>query len=197
MTLAIYITLQFILICTLVCIQRFPSHYILTLEIDWLGSHRKTEALYNYVPNPPSSTDGGGSTDQCQYVGGKLTALSTYLLCIIIEQISYVTTTTSNVHLHILASTVEATSRVFTSVPSVTYRTLLFKVTKSGCITENCTLSCLIFFFLSELIIHNKIHNAMMKMINNTAPPIPPPIAAASSPSRMTSTTYKTFYESL
>ena len=163
----------------------------------------------------------------CQYVGGKLNALSTNLLCIIIEQISYITTTTSNVHLHILASTVEATSRVFTSdsVSSVTYRRLLFKVTKSGCITENCTLSWFFSFFLSELITHSKIHNAMMKMINNTAPAIPPPIAAgsvtaslavsltvslaasiavplavslaASSVLLMTSIIYKTFYESL
>ena len=117
----------------------------------------------------------------CQYVGGKLHNCIKYILTyyvIIIEQISYVTTITSNVHLQILASTVEAASRVFTSLPSVTYRGLLFKVTKSGCITENCTLSWFFFFFLSKLITHNKIHNAMMKMINNTAPPIPPPIAA-------------------
>ena len=28
------------------------------------------------LPNPPSSTDGGGSTDQCQYVKGERTALN-------------------------------------------------------------------------------------------------------------------------
>ena len=30
------------------------------------------------LPNPPSSSNGGGSTDQCQYVKGKQTALKLF-----------------------------------------------------------------------------------------------------------------------